>query len=128
MPFDSPNQTQFGDIDLLLDARSRLSNSNGWVKERFQDGNRLCLVAALSVAAGSPDFQAPNRAERRLAQLVVAQLPNTVHWWARSRLLPARRRLMRFNDSPRTKHEDVLALIGRAIDCALSRTPAHVSA
>jgi hypothetical protein len=128
MPFDNPHQTQFGDIDLLLDARSRLSSSGGWVQQRYQDGNRLCLVAALSVAAGSPDFRTPNRAERELARLVAAQLPDTVPRWARFRLFSARQRLMWFNDSPRTKHEDVVALIGRTIDCALSRAPAHIQA
>jgi hypothetical protein len=128
MPFDNPHQTQFGGIDLLLDARSRLSNSNDWVKERFQEGNRLCLVAALSVAAGSPDFQTPNRTEQRLARLVAAQLPDTVPSWARCRLFTARQRLIWFNDSPRTKQEDVVALMGRAIDCALSRAPAHIPA
>ena len=128
MPFDNPHQTQFGDIDLLLAARSRLSDKNDWVQRHYQHGDRLCLVAALSVAAGSLDFQTPNRAERRLARLVAAQLPGTIPPWARLRLFTARQRLMWFNDNPSTKHEDVLALVDRAIDCALSRAPAYISA
>jgi hypothetical protein len=128
MPFDNPHKTEFGDIDLLLDARSRLSNKNDWVRCRYQHGNRLCLVAALSVVAGSVDFYTPNRRERQLARLVAAQLPDTVPLWARFSLVTARQRLIWFNDSPRTKHEDVVALVGRAIDFALSQAPAHVSA
>jgi hypothetical protein len=128
MPFDNPHQTEFNDIELLLDARNRLSNKDDWLQRRYQQGNRFCLVAALSVAAGSQDFQRPNKTERRLARLVVAQLPDTVPSLVRLRLITARQRLMLFNDSPRTKHEDVVALVGRAIDCALSRAPAYVSA
>ena len=38
MPFDAPYQTPFGDIELLKDARSRISNRRSWVQRRFQDG------------------------------------------------------------------------------------------
>ena len=68
MPFDAPYQTPFGDIELLIDARSRISNRKSWVQGSFQDGDRHCLVAALSLACRSRSFQLPNGTEKRLAQ------------------------------------------------------------
>ena len=53
MPFDSPYQTPFGDVELLWDTRRRIASRGDWVQGRFQDGNRRCLVAALSIAAGA---------------------------------------------------------------------------
>ncbi len=38
MPFDAPYQTPFGDIELLTDARSRISDGKSWVRHRFEDG------------------------------------------------------------------------------------------
>jgi hypothetical protein len=116
MPFDNPHQTPFGDADLLRDARSRISGKSDWVQGRFQDGNRYCLVAALAVVSGSATLQMPNRVERRLARCLAAQLPSRVPLWARMRCFTALQRLIWFNDSWRTKHEDVIALFDRAID------------
>ena len=56
MPFDAPYQTPFGDIELLTDARRRISSRKTWVQGSFQDGDRHCLVAALSLACGSAAF------------------------------------------------------------------------
>ncbi len=53
MPFDNPHQAPFGDIELLREARSRISSKGDWVQGRFRDGHRECLVAALSVVSGS---------------------------------------------------------------------------
>ena len=102
MPFDNPHQTPFGDADLLRDARSRISGKSDWVQRRFQDGNRYCLVAA--------------------------QLPSRVPLWARMRCFTARQRLIWFNDSPRTKHEDVMALFDRTIDHLTRKAPAYMPA
>ena len=114
MPFDNPNQNPTGDIQLLWDARSKIEDKSCWVKGRYSDGQRLCLVAALSLAAGSRSFHAPNRLERRLARLVAGQLPKTVAYWARFRFVTARQRLMWYNDEPSTTHRDVLSLLDRA--------------
>ena len=65
MPFDAPYQTPFGDIELLTDARSRIANRNLWVRHRFEDVDRHCLVAALSLACGSRSFQLPNQTEKQ---------------------------------------------------------------
>ena len=116
MPFDNPHQTPFGDAELLWDARSRVSTRSDWVQGRFQDGNRLCIVGALSLVSGSRSFNTPNRVERRLARVLVAQLPPGRPVWARLRFFTARQRLMWFNDSRRTSHADVMALFDRAID------------
>jgi hypothetical protein len=116
MPFDNPNQAPTGDFEILTDARSRIPTQNSWVQGRFHDGDRHCLVAALSLASGSRSFNIPNRTERRVARLLASQLPPTAPFWTKIRLLPARQRLMTFNDDPRTKHEDVMALLDRTID------------
>ena len=63
MPFDNPHQTPSGDLDILLDARNRISGSDAWVQGRFRDGDRHCLVGALSMASASHSFNIPNRTE-----------------------------------------------------------------
>ena len=122
MPFDNPHELPFGDLEILRTARSQISNKGSWMKCGFQKGDRLCLVAGLSVAAGSPNFDNPNRIERRLARILVAQLPPTAPLLTRLRVYPVRRRLMRFNDHRRTRHEDVLAVYDRAIDHLAHKT------
>ena len=121
MPFDNAPDGRFSHIQLLWAARGRIGDESGWVQSHYSDGYRLCLVAALSVVAGSPSFHAPNRTERRLARLLADQLPESVPLWARLQFFTARQRLMWFNGSPHTKHENVLALMDRAIDRAASR-------
>ena len=115
MPFDAPYPTPFGDIELLSDARSRISDHKSWVQGRFQDGDRHCLVAALSLACGSRSVHMPNRTEKRLARLMAKQIPPDAPFMTRCRLTPARQRLMSLNDDPRTTHEDVMALFDRTI-------------
>ena len=115
MPFDSPHQMPFADIELLMDARSRISDCKLWVRHRFQDGDRHCLVAALSLACGSRSFQMPNRTEKRLAREITKQIAPDAPFITRCMLLPARIRLMSLNDGPGTTHEDVMALFDRAI-------------
>jgi hypothetical protein len=73
MPFDNPDQAPFGDLDLLMDARNRVSSRDRWVQGQFRDGERECLVAALSVVSGSRSFSMPNPTERRLTRILVAQ-------------------------------------------------------
>jgi hypothetical protein len=129
MPFDNPPDGRFSDVELLWAARSRIRDESGWGQNRYANGDRLCLVAALSVVAASSSFDAPNRTERRLARLLADQLPEkSVPRWARLRFFTARQRLMWFNDSPHTMHQDVLALMDRAIDRAVSRTPVQAKA
>ena len=93
---------------------------------RYQDGNRLCIVGALSLVSGSRSFNTPNRVERRLARVLVAQLPPGGPVRVGLRYFTARQRLMWFNDSQRTGHADVLALFDRAIDHSMSKTPAFI--
>jgi hypothetical protein len=120
MPFDFPNQGPIGDLDILVDARARVSGENQWIKGRFEDGDRHCLVAALSLACGSRSFNIPNKTERRLVRLLANQLSPDLPWRMRSRLVPARSRLMSFNDCSRTRQADVGALFGRTISCLVS--------
>jgi hypothetical protein len=125
MPFDAPYQTPFGDIELLTDARSLISNRKSWVQGRFQDGDRHCLVAALSLACGSRSFHVPNRTEKRLARLLASRLPPHEPFLIR---FVARQRLMWFNDDTRTSHEDVIALFDRTISHLASTAPISVPA
>jgi hypothetical protein len=127
MPFDNPHQTPLGDAGLLWDARSRVATRSDWMQVRFQDGNRLCIVGALSLVSGSRSFNTPNQVERRLARVLAAQLPPGRSVWVGLRFFTARQRLMWFNDSRRTSHADVMALFDRAIDQLMSTTPACIS-
>ena len=115
MPFDIPYQAPIGDLEILIDARARIAGKNSWVKRCFQNGNGYCLVGALSLACGSPEFNVTSQTERRLARLLAKQLAPNMQW--RIRLLPPRMRLMSFNDHPRTSHDDVMALFDRTISC-----------
>ena len=128
MPFDAPYQTPFGDIELLTDARSCICNRKSWVQGRFQDGDRHCLVAALSLACASRSFQLPNRMEKRLARLIAKQIPPDAPFMTRCRLIPARQRLMSLNDASYTTHDDVMALFDRTINHLASATPISVPA
>ena len=128
MPFDNPHQTPFGDLELLIDARSRISSGDRWVQGRFRDGNRRCLVAVLSAVAESRGYSRPNRTERRLARLLAAQLSPSLRFWLHVRCIPARQRLMWFNDRLRTKHEDVIALFDQTIGQLASKTPIYAPA
>ena len=82
---------------------------------------------ALSLASGSQSVDQPNRIERRLARLLAEQLLPDSRFWHGVTLIPARRRLIWFNDDSRTSHDDVLELFDRAI-CDLTTTvPANVA-
>src|SRR5215472_2553000 len=126
MPFDNPHDSPFGDLELLRTARGHISDRDNWLKGVFRDGDRHCLVAALSVAAGSFDFRLPNRVERRLARVLAAQIPRTAPLLARFSLCTARYRLISFNDHPQTHHGNVLAVYDRAIDHLSRQTMVRV--
>jgi hypothetical protein len=127
MPFDNPHQTPFGDVEILADARNRISDQNTWVQGRFQDGGRHCLVAALSLASGSRSVGLPNRTEKRLARLLAKQIPRGSRFWNGIPLIPARQHLIRFNDDYHTSHEDIMALFDRAIGILTTTVPAYAA-
>lgn len=128
MPFDNLNQAPGGDLEILLHGRASISDKNSWIQGRYIDGDRRCLVAALSQACGSGSFDMPNRTERRLARLLAKQLPPEAPFWTRVRFLSARHRLMSFNDCPRTAHEDVLSVYDRTISDMAKRVSNYVPA
>ena len=128
MQFDDPYQTPFGDIEILTDARNRISDQDKWIKGRFRDGDRHCLVDALSLASGSRSVHLPNCTERRLARVLAKQLRPGSRIWNTVPLIPARQRLIWFNDSFRTKHDDVMSLFDRTIHHAANGVPRYVSA
>ena len=127
MPFDNPHQAPIGDLEILADARARIDSENSWVKGRFKDGDRHCLVAALSLACGSRSFNIPNKTERRLVRLLVKQLPPDTPFWARIRFVPARQRLMAFNDDSGTSHGNIVALLDQAISDLASKASVAAS-
>jgi hypothetical protein len=116
MPFDNPPQAPIGDVAILMDARSRIADPSRWLQYGFQNGDRHCLVAALSLASGSPSFDIPNETERRLAKHLAKQmsLGRDISRWVT--FVSPRHGLMMFNDRPRTRHDDVMGLFDRAID------------
>ena len=116
MPYDNPHQTPFGDLELLMEARGRISSRDTWVQGHFQKRGRYCLVASLSLTCGSRSFGMPNRMEMRLSRLVVMHMPSNAPFRIRHRSMPSRRRLIAFNDDLLTQHDDVIALLDRAIE------------
>ena len=128
MPFDNARQTPVGDLEVLIDARDRISSVELWAKGCFRDGGRHCLVAALSLACESRDFNFPNRKERRLCRAIARHLMPVSPWWNRLSLLSARNRLALFNDHAATTHGDVLALLDRTISHLAGKVPEHVPA
>jgi hypothetical protein len=116
MPFDNPHQSPFGDLELLMEARGRISSRDTWVQGHFRKGGRYCLVASLSLTCGSRSFGMPNRTEQRLSRLIAMQMPSSAPFCIRHRFMPARQRLIAFNDEPHTRYDDVIALLDRAID------------
>ena len=128
MPFDNPHQTPFGDLELLMETRGRISSRDNWVQGHFRKGGRYCLVAALSLTCGSRSFGVSNRTELRLSRLVAMHMPPDAPFWIRYRFMPARRRLIAFNDDLLTRHEDVMALFDRAIEHLVISTQVRVAA
>ena len=128
MPFDNPHQMPFGDLELLMEARGRISSRNTWVQGHFQRDGRYCLVASLSLTCGTRSFGMPNRTEQRLSRLIAKQMPSDAPFWIRHRFMPARQRLIAFNDDPHTRHDDVIALLDRAIEHLTSAAPVYVAA
>jgi hypothetical protein len=114
MPFDGL-QGPSGDIERLLDARSRIAHPHHWIKRTFKDGDRYCMVGALSMACGSLNVDSATETERRLVRVLAAQLPKRRRLLSRIRLRSARRDLMAYNDNPNTRHSDVLALFDKTI-------------
>ena len=122
MPFDNPKQGSFGDTEILINARNRVSDADHWLRFAYHKGDRLCLVAALSLASNSRSFDGPSATERRLARIMVKNLSNGSIWkWLV--FLSPRYRLTLFNDHSRTSHVDVVALFDRAIDHLEAKSP-----
>jgi len=128
MPFDNPHYALNGDLQILIDARDRISGQDSWLKHSFKDGDHHCLIGALSVACGSRSLNAPNRTERRLTRVLAKQLPLRAPWWTSISPMPARLRLTWWNDELRTTHEEVLALYDRAISALATTVSDHVHA
>ena len=128
MPFDNPSQAPIGDVAILMDARDRIAAPSRWIKNDLQDGDRHCLVAALSLACGSRTFDNPNETERRLAKFLAKQVPLSHGFTKWVAFVSPRHGLMMFNDHRRTRHDDVMGLFDRAIDHATRKAPLSVAA
>jgi hypothetical protein len=127
MPFDNPPQGPLSDVEILLNARSRVDHPQCWLKGEFSKENRHCLVAALALACRNPQFDQPSRTGQRLILAMARQLPRG---WGRLQGIICFRpmhRLIRFNDSPRTTHLDVMALFDRTIQNLAATAPATLA-
>jgi hypothetical protein len=128
MPFDNPCHAPIGDVAILMDARDRIADPSRWLKHGFQDGDRRCLVAALSLASGSRSFDDPNETERRLTKLLAKQVPLNRGFGKWAALVSPRNGLMMFNDHRRTRHDDVVGLFDRAIEHVSRKAALYVAA
>ncbi len=128
MPFDNPHQTPFGDLELLMEARGRISSREAWVQGHFQKRRRYCLVASLSLTCSTRSFGMPNRTEQRVSRLVAMHMPSNAPFGIRHRFMPSRRRLIAFNDDLLTQHHDVIAILDRAIEHLASTALVFVAA
>jgi hypothetical protein len=127
MPFDNPFEVPFDDMHLLMNARARIASPHCWLQGRFRNGDRYCLVAALSVECDSRSIRFPNRTERRLARRLAKQLPMVWRLWPRWMFLTPRYRLTMFNDDCRTRHKNVVALFDRTIEQLMTEAPLRVA-
>ena len=130
MPYDNPQHIPYGDMEILTAARDRIAHRDHWGQSRFQDGERCCLLEALRWARevyGKLDDPS-GEAEQRLYMLLLAQLPRKAGIRTRMKFIPPRYRLMIFNNSLTTYHDDVIELLNRTIrhleSAALN--PSHV--
>ena len=62
MPFDNPHQTPFGDLELLMEARGRISSRDTWVQGHFQKRWALlsCGLAVVDVRQPQLRHAKPN--------------------------------------------------------------------
>ena len=127
MPFDNPPQGPLSDVEVLLDARARIDDPHCWLKGEFSKENRHCLVAALALACRNPQFDQPSRTGRRLILAMARQLPRGWGRLQRTICFRPMHRLIRFNDSPRTVHDDVMALFDRTIQHLAATAPATLA-
>ena len=73
-----------------------------------------CGLAVVDVR--QPQFRHAKPKELRLSRLVAMHMPSNAPFLVRHRFMPARWRLIAFNDDLLTRHKDVIALLDRAID------------
>jgi hypothetical protein len=112
-------------VEILLDARSRIDDPHCWLKGEFSKENGS-LVAALALACRNPQFDQPSRTGRRLILVMARQLPRGCSRLQRIICFRPMHRLMRFNDSPRTTHDDVIALFDRTIQHLAAMAPLNL--
>lgn len=119
MPFDAMGNGPQSDADLLRAARSLIAIPSLWTQGAYSrnrwDYTARCAMMALGVACGCGNQtpRVPTGQQRQLARLLVNEMPRRGGFFGR--LLPANGRLIMFNDSRRTTHDDVLRLFDRAI-------------
>ncbi len=98
--------------DIFVGARELLSDPARWGKGSFWDPNAdcFCLIGACGVAAGL-DAKSFSRMEDGFEELIAEVTPPLL------RCIPADGFVSQFNDSPRTTHADILAVLDCAIKC-----------
>jgi hypothetical protein len=99
-------------------AQSYIQKRLWWTQGAFRrlDGGRrpkYCAAAALAEACGNPSYYRPTQHERRLAKLLVAEIPRDklILRWLRS----ARSCLIAYNDAVRTTHANIMQMFDSAI-------------
>lgn len=119
MPFDplgfDPKTPS--DLELLKRARALIADPDHWTKRAYIDTVngfiQRCPIAALADTCGATTYVQLGRRERQLARLLIQAMP--ANGGLLSKLVTDRRRLILFNDSNDTTHQDVMVLFDRAI-------------
>ena len=127
MPYDNPRQVPYDDIGILTAARARIADRDHWGQRRFRDGARCCLLEALAGAIKSANPDNTDETERRLQEILVANLPRSTGLRARMKFLSSRYRLIVFNDLFGTYHDDAVELFDHAIKNLLNNKQKSVA-
>ena len=113
MPFDNPPEQHLPiELILLRLARSSIDQPNKWAKRCFFDGrggNRYCAFEAIRIACDGLGISLQKRLVRALAR----EIPLGFH--ATICFLPAKAKVIIYNDSKQTTHEMVMRMYDRAI-------------
>lgn len=106
MPFDNP-QPPSRYTAPLHDAKHYIRYPNLWTKDIDFDGPRMCLVSAVQFASELYHYDDLPY----LLRLLCKELPSPWRWMP----MPARTKLIIFNDRGSTTHADVIDMFDRAI-------------
>lgn len=117
MPFDNP-RTSNRYTAPLRDARHYIRYPSLWTKGKYIDGPRMCLVFAVRFASELYCYDD----HRYLLRSLCKELPAPWRWMP----MPARMKLILFNDYSNTTHSDIIGVVDRTIARECAKESCHV--